>query len=124
VAQALRPLARLLLDSLRDAGGLSMPRLFDQRLAEVAVDQVAAAATPHRITPAVSCHLERLDGVPEDWSERLRWFRHAHLIRHLRARSDLELVQSALDAAGIVWVAVKGPVSSDLNWPRSDLREY
>jgi hypothetical protein len=124
VSQALRPLAQLLLESVRDAGGLSTSQSFDQRLADFAVDQVVAAAALHRITPAVACHLERLDGVPEDWRESLTWFRHAQLIRHLRARSDLQLVQSALDAAGIVWVAVKGPVSSDLNWPRPDLREY
>jgi hypothetical protein len=124
VSQALRPLAQLLLDSVRDAGGLSTPQVLDERLAEIAVDQVAAAGALHRVTPAVACHIERLDGAPEEWGEPLRWLRHAQLLRHLRARADLELIQSALDAAGIAWVTVKGPVSSDLNWPRPDLREY
>ena len=124
MSQALRPLAQLLLDSVRDAGGQSTPQALDERLAEIPVDKVAAAGALHRITPAVACHIERLDGAPEEWGEPLRWLRHAQLLRHLRARADLELVQSALDAAGIVWVAVKGPVCSDLDWPRPDLREY
>jgi hypothetical protein len=124
VSQGLRPLAQLLVDSVWDAGGLPTSQSFDQRLAEVAVKRVVEAATLHRVTPAVACHVGRLESAPQDWSESLGWFRHAQLIRHMRARSDLEQIQAALDAAGIVWVAVKGPVLSDLNWPRPDLREY
>jgi hypothetical protein len=34
------------------------------------------------------------------------------------------VIQEALDDAGVRWLAVKGPVASDLHWPRPDLREY
>jgi hypothetical protein len=124
VTEPLRPLAQLLLDSVRDAGGPTSAREFDDRLTAMSVEEVAAAGSLHRITPAVARHVEQMDGVPEEWRDKLGRFRKAQLLRHLRTRADLGLVQSALDSAGIAWVAVKGPISSDLNWPRPDLREY
>jgi hypothetical protein len=124
VNQPRRPLAQLLLDSVQGARSPAPPT-FDQRLTRVPVDQVVAAGSLHRVTPAIAHHVGRIDGgVPEDWRVALGHFRHAQLARHLRTRTDLGLIQSALDAAGIVWVVVKGPVCADLNWPRPDLREY
>lgn len=123
MTEPLRPLAQLLLDSVRIAAGTAYGPL-DPRLATVTPAQVAAAAALHRVTPAVAVRVEREADAPEAWRESLRSARHTQLIRHLQARTDLGVVAEALDAAAIPWVAVKGPVTSDLLWPRPDLREY
>jgi hypothetical protein len=44
--------------------------------------------------------------------------------RHLRILADLASLRLALDGAGIPWMCFKGPVLSEVVYPRADLRSY
>ena len=116
----LRPLVRLLVDSVRLSGA---DRLGPE-LADTAAGEVLAAAALHRVTPAVAHRVSRCVDAPADWSGPLQRARHSQLVRLLRARVELRSMGDALDDAGIGWVAVKGPVVADTCWPRADLREF
>jgi hypothetical protein len=116
----LRPLARLLVDSVRQTGS---DRLGPELTALPAVDVLRAAAL-HRVTPAVAHRVAGCVDAPEEWQGPLQGARHAQLMRLLRAREELRLMGGALDDAGIGWVAIKGPVAADTSWPRPDLREF
>ena len=114
-----RPLAQLLVDSVRRFGCDPLtPGLG------VTADAVAAAAALHRVTPAVAGHLAEIVGPSAGWAAKLAPARHAQLIRHLTAKSDLRTVASALEGVGAPWVTVKGPTLADRVWPRPDMREY
>ena len=44
--------------------------------------------------------------------------------RHLRILADLAALRTTLDSAGLPWLCFKGPVLSELIYPRPDLRSY
>lgn len=51
--------------------------------------------------------------------------RHAGTVAaHLRTLADLDLVDAALEAAGVPYLVVKGPVLAEAVYRRPDLREY
>ncbi|MGH1561890.1 nucleotidyltransferase family protein [Mumia sp. DW29H23] len=114
----LRPLAQLLVDAVSGADRTQQP--WDLDLPELR--DVAVASHMHRVTPAVASVLAARPDAGR-WAA-LQHVRHEQLMRHLRAREDLRTLGDALTSAGIAWVAVKGPVLSDLVWPRPDMREY
>lgn len=115
-----RPLADLLIDSVLGRP----PTVLAQLREHTASEDVVAAATQHRIAPALARLLRGLPGVPVAWSAPLSAYRHAQLHRHLRSTLDLRAFAAAMAPTGIRWVAVKGPVLADTVWPATDMREY
>ena len=90
----------------------------------VDTDLVFDTSVEHRCAPALYLWLRGQDGVPPELVEAL-WAAHRdQTMRHMRTLAELSRVKGALDAAGIRWVVVKGPVLSERLWPRSDMRQY
>ncbi|MGI8457565.1 MAG: nucleotidyltransferase family protein [Propionibacteriaceae bacterium] len=116
----LRPLAKLLVDSVRLTGREQL----GPELTELPFRAVLEAAALHRVTPAVAHLVSRCADAPPEWTGPLQGARHSQLMRLLRARAELQEMGAALDDAGIGWVAIKGPVAADTGWPRPDLREF
>lgn len=82
------------------------------------------AALEHAVAPALHVALREEPDVPPELAKPLAQV-HAHqLFRHMRTMSETAQVAQLLDAAGIAWVVVKGPVLAEVFWPRPDLRMY
>lgn len=77
-------------------------------------------ARRHRVTGYVGCAARAsgvsIPGLVQDV--------HQHVAQHLRALASLRELAPALDASGIAWVAVKGPVLSEYVHARHGLRAY
>jgi hypothetical protein len=84
---------------------------------------LATAARWHRIAGSL---LDALDGDPryEATTRELRPAYDDALRRELQVLADLRLVRDALDAAGVRWLVVKGPVISDRYYEAPGLRAY
>ncbi|WP_299087631.1 nucleotidyltransferase family protein [Microbacterium aurum] len=116
---ALRPLAQLLLEAVNGTQG-ALP----DGAAQVALTDVMAAAALHRVRPALRNRVAAAPDAPQDWLAPFETVRHQNLFTHMRAHHDLRTAAQLLDAADVRWLVAKGPVLSDLAWPRSDMREY
>ena len=108
----------MLINSVRSHGKGRNPDDVD-----ATAHEIVAAASLHRVTPAVAGHLAGVAGHCEPTGPLAR-ARHAQLIRHLAAKSDLGTIGQALDRLGTAWATVKGPTLADRVWPRPDMREY
>lgn len=117
---ALRPIARLLVESVQ---GVTTDPL-DADVAREPIEAVLEAARAHRIGPAVARRIRNAPGRPGDWSLPLAAQRHLQLMRHMQAGADLRCAYEALTNAGVTCVVGKGPVAADLIWPAPDMREY
>lgn len=89
----------------------------------------AAAALPevarhHKVTPAVYRAVRHSAALSPETVGPLRQAYDEQILRHLSAAADLAFVARTLNAAGIRWLAMKGPVLADCVWPRPDMREY
>ena len=83
---------------------------------------VTDAARFHGVTGCVYRSLQPLDGRPG--ASGLVAAYHEAVGHHVRALGDLAALGRALDAAGVGWLVVKGPVLAEVVYPRSDLRSY
>lgn len=115
-----RALAQLLVDAALadDSAGLPLG------VTRIPSADVLGAADLHRLSPAVYRHLKAFASVSDDMLGPLAHRRHEQLMRHLRAVEDLKHAGAVLDAAGVAWVAVKGPVLAEKIWPSPDMRQY
>jgi len=114
-----RPLAQLLIESLRTS-----PGRFDPQWQSISADDLVNAADHHRIAPAVYNYVRAMPQTPPDWLAPLKSRHDQQLIRHLTTSADLDFVARTLDHAGLDWLVMKGPVLSDVLWPRPDMRQY
>jgi hypothetical protein len=80
-------------------------------------------ASQHGLLPLLALLLRDVE-VPDDVAANLRGSRFGQLIRHQVVMEELALVRAALDAASVPWVVVKGPVLSEVCYPRADMRSY
>ena len=113
------PIARLLVDAVQQA-----PLAQDYRWDDIDARELQMAALVHGVAPATYLHLRSSDDVPDELRSRLQTSHRDQLFRHMRVLSDMRPVVSALDDAGVAWVAVKGPVLAETVWPRADMRAY
>ena len=86
--------------------------------------EVLTAADLHRLTPAVYRRLRDTHCASDEWLGPFAFRRHEQLMRHMRAIEDLKHAGAVLDAAGVPWVTVKGPVLAEQIWPSPDMRQY
>ncbi len=114
----LRPLARLLVESVDAVDGP-----LDPALATASIDDVLRAGELHRVTPSIRRRVVAAGSAPEGWMPALDRARSAQLFRHMRAASDLRALGAGLGSS-TRWAVAKGAVLSDLVWPHPDMREY
>ncbi|GAB3611853.1 nucleotidyltransferase family protein [Humibacter ginsengisoli] len=115
----LRPLSRLLIESAAACDG---PLPVD--VAKANLGELIRAGSLHRINPAIWRRIAERQGVPPEWSERLKATRQQQIFRHLQALHDLGAIVPAFEARGVRWAVAKGPVLADVVWPHPDMREY
>jgi aromatic ring-cleaving dioxygenase len=117
-------LTRLLVDAARHPG-----EPVDRRLV-AALDpgqrrRLAEAAASQLLMPAVWLAVQpHADLLPEPTVTALRSGYRIAALHHLKMLALVQRTGAALDAAGVPWLVVKGPVLAELVHPRSDLREY
>lgn len=99
------------------------PVVLPRALVETPVEEVLAISDAHRVQPALARMLNAAPDAPRELVEALAPLRTEQLVHHLSALADLAVVGAALDAAGIRWAVVKGPVAT-LLWPAPDMRDY
>jgi len=78
----------------------------------------------HRVVPFVRPLVLEQPGLDEPLRERLRESAVHEAARALRIQSDLVAAASLLDAAGIRWMVIKGPVLAELCYGDPLLRTY
>jgi hypothetical protein len=88
------------------------------------VHLVPLAAEHHRIEGTVLRALEGVAGVPPEMTMRLETLRQRALLRHLLITAQLAHVGRVFDAAGLAWVAMKGPVVASQFYPDPGDRTY
>jgi Uncharacterised nucleotidyltransferase len=81
-------------------------------------------AAYHGVVNLVYLSLRPLAGADPDAVSLLEREYVAANARHLRALADLATVALALDDAGIRWLLFKGPILTEVVYPRRDLRSY
>jgi len=116
-----RLLARLLIESVLDAGG---DRPLGAELSATTVDTILTAGGEHRITPAIARRVKGAPDAPTEWVRALAPHRTMQLMRHMQAAGDLSLIGATFERQGVAWAVGKGPVAADLIWPSPDMREY
>ncbi len=85
-------------------------------------DRVAAAAEFHGVSGCV--HHSLAPVVSAGRFAGLAAAHHRGVDRHVRALGDLAQLGPTLDALGVSWLVVKGPVLAELHYTRPDLRSY
>lgn len=98
----------------RDAGNLADPGDRSELL---------GLARYHRVVPFLYLHLREAGADPALLGALEEEYVH-NTARHMRAMADLTTFCDALDGHGITWMVVKGPVLSEVLYPRPDLRMY
>jgi hypothetical protein len=119
--RAAHPLARLLLDSIDDSvrGNVSA-----SAYADIKPDDLEAAVFTHKIAPAVYLHLRDAGDAKPELVELMLERYQLQVARQLQVMSDVAGLSAALNAAGVAWATMKGPVVAQRLWARPDLRTY
>lgn len=86
--------------------------------------RLAEAATAHRVAGCVYRSLSAVGGVDEAIMADLGDEYCRTLVNHMRAIDDLAAADEILGAAGIPWMAIKGPVLAETYYPDPALRSY
>src|SRR5262249_17221181 len=100
------------------------PEGIGELLRNTTASQVGQAAAEHGVTNLL--YLSTRGGG--DLDSELRSLRgtgdHLNLTHHMKVIGELAAMSTALDAAAIPFMVVKGPVLAEVVYPRNDLRAY
>jgi hypothetical protein len=115
--------ASVLRDDARPAvaGALDVAR---DRLGERGLVGLADVAETHGVAGYLHARTEGLHGLPASEAQRLATVRGWIARWHLRSIADLHLLRRTFEAAGVDWLAVKGPVLAVPVHGAPDLRSY
>ena len=97
---------------------------LDELLRGADLDGLAAAAAFHGVPGCVHRRLHDNPNVPDAVLDDLRATYHHARMTHLQTLADLSRIAAVFDSLDIPWLTVKGPVLSELVYPRPDLRGY
>ena len=98
--------------------------LTSSDLAGLAPSDLLDAAMYHRVVGLVLEQLRGVDGVERAFLEPFAVLALQARARHLRFVADVHATGDVLDAAGVPWLVVKGPVLAEVVYPASGLRWY
>lgn len=91
---------------------------------ELPAQLLLRAALTHGVAPALHLALRGQPDVPPALAEPLQEVYRNQLFQHLRTLTELRALAQVLDATGLGWVAMKGPILAETLWSRPDLRMY
>jgi Uncharacterised nucleotidyltransferase len=87
------------------------------------IERLPTACLAHHLSMSACVALREAE-LPQRVRSELEIAHRWGLRTHAMASLELSRIGSAFDDAGIDWVVAKGPVLSELLYPRSDLRQY
>jgi hypothetical protein len=117
-------LRTLLIRSTAAAGRAADPERIAAAVAAAPVAALPAAAALHRVSGCVLLGVQDVVGVPDDVRAQLTARQHQTARQHLVMVGALNQIARALDAAGLSWVVMKGPVLAALFYPDIGDRTY
>jgi hypothetical protein len=85
---------------------------------------LAAAGRDHGVLNMVHLTLRGSEGIDPELLTLLEQVYQLNTTHHMRTVGDLALAAGALEAAGVPFLVVKGPVLAEAVYPRFDLRSY
>ena len=100
------------------------PDGIETLLATEAPSRVGPAAAEHGVTNLVYLCTRDLTGIDPELRSLLATVYHLNLTHHMKVIGELTTLGATLDAAGIPFLVVKGPVLAEVVYPRNDLRAY
>jgi hypothetical protein len=100
------------------------PDGIEELLAQASPTQVGTAAAEHGVTNLVHLCTRDLPGLDPELRSLLATVYHLNLTHHMKVIGELTSLGAALDAAGVPFLVVKGPVLAEVVYPRNDLRAY
>jgi Uncharacterised nucleotidyltransferase len=86
--------------------------------------QVGNAAAEHGVTNLLYLSTRGVEDLDPELRSLLGTVYHLNLTHHMKVIGELTAMSSALDAAQIPFMVVKGPVLAEVVYPRNDLRAY
>ncbi len=117
-------LRRLLVAATASVGRPAPPEPLAPLVAAAPIDKLAMAAALHRVGGCVHEALSGVPGVPEAVIDALGSQRADAARAHLVSCRALRDVDRAFDAAGVNWVAMKGPILASSVYHDPGLRTY
>ncbi|HWS44998.1 MAG TPA: nucleotidyltransferase family protein [Acidimicrobiia bacterium] len=117
-------MGRVLVRSVADHDWNTPPEGIDDLVRGADLHELPARAAFHGVTGCVHRSLRDNPLVDRDVAERLQATHHRAALTHAQVLADLGTIARALDALGVPWLVVKGPVLAESVYPRPDLRGY
>ncbi|HEX5196012.1 MAG TPA: nucleotidyltransferase family protein, partial [Gaiellales bacterium] len=100
------------------------PDGIGQLLAGADPRTVGRAAAEHGVTNLLYLSARELPALDPELRSLLATVYHLNLTHHMKVIGELTSLAATLDAAGVPFMVVKGPVLSEVIYPRSDMRSY
>jgi Uncharacterised nucleotidyltransferase len=102
----------------------TVPDGIEGLLAGAPPSLVGNAAAEHGVTNLVHLSTRELPALDAELRSLLATVYHLNLTHHMKVIGELTALGAALDASGIPFMVVKGPVLAEVVYPRNDLRAY
>ena len=93
-------------------------------LAQAEAREIGAAAAAHGVTNLVYLSTRDIPELDHELRSLLTTVYHLNLTHHMRVIGELTSLGAVLEAAGVPYLVVKGPVLAEVVYPRNDLRAY
>lgn len=117
-------LRALLIRATADAGRSRDGDALEWLVTDAPIHALPCAAAIHRVAGAVRDALDGVDAVPASVTAQLDAVRQRAALRHLLITGTLDAIGRTFDAAGLRWVAMKGPVLAARLYPAVGDRAY
>ena len=100
------------------------PAGVEEMLRQAAPLEVGKAAAEHGVANLVFLSTRDVESLDDELRSLLATVYHLNLTHHMKVIGELEALSATLDRAGIPFLVVKGPVLSEVVYPRNDMRAY
>jgi hypothetical protein len=100
------------------------PDGVEAMLAGASARLVGKAAADHGVADLVFLSTRELPALDPELRSLLGTVHQLNLTHHMKVIGELTALAGTLDAAGIPFMVVKGPVLSEVVYPRNDMRSY
>ena len=100
------------------------PEGLEAMLAGASPRLVGKAAADHGVADLVFLSTRALPALDPELRSLLGTVHQLNLTHHMKVIGELTALAGTLDAAGIPFLVVKGPVLSEVVYPRNDMRSY
>ena len=122
--QASPELGQVLVAAVAEHDWASPPSQLERLMVGLDPAEIVKASVCHGVAGCVHLSTSGLAGTDDQFRTALARAYQAAVASHLRTVAELGAIAPVLDAAGVPWAVVKGPVLSEAVYARPDLRDY